>query len=97
MQDRYDRWDDMIRQVAAEARNAAFEEAATAAETYGEVTFEVCTDNILMDPLLHGEAWTEENVRISRDCSIQSTIHSAGYHAATHIAENIRALKTVAP
>jgi hypothetical protein len=84
---------DMTR-TEARIRNRALEEAAKAAEEYGEVTFEVCADNILMDPLLHGEPWTEENIKRSADCQVQSTIHSSGFHAANHIAENIRALKT---
>lgn len=42
-------------------------------------------DNILMDPLLHGEAWTQENVQRSADCSVRSTIHSAQYPASEHL------------
>lgn len=77
----------------ASTRNEALEEAAKLADLYAETTFDICTDNILMDPLLRGAPATEENIARSRECSINSTIHSAGYHAATHIAEQIRLLK----
>jgi hypothetical protein len=76
----------------AAIRREAFEEAAKAAERYGEINFEIVNDNILMDPLLRGQGWSEENVAISRDCSIQSTIHSAKYHACRELAEQFRGM-----
>lgn len=54
-------------------------------KTYGEINFEICSDGILLDPLLRGGAWTEENVKRSDDCSVQSTIHSAKYHACQEL------------
>lgn len=56
---------------------------------YGEVNFEICQDGILMDPLLRGGPWTDENVKRSDDCSNMSTIHSSKYHACREIAELI--------
>ena len=76
----------------AKIRREIIEEIAVMVEEYGEINFETCGDNILMDPLLHGGPWTEENVRISEQCSILSTIHSSKYHACKEIAEQIRAM-----
>lgn len=73
-------------------RREAFDEAARHAEKYGEINFEIVNDNILMDPLLRGKEWSDENVAISRDCSIQSTIHSSKYHACQELAEQLRAM-----
>lgn len=56
---------------------------------YGEVNMEICGDGILMDPLLRGGPWTDENVKLSDDCSIKSTIHSAKYHACQELADAI--------
>lgn len=75
------------------AREEALEQAASEIERYGEINMEACGDNILMDPLLGGREWSPENVAISQDCSIMSTIHSAKYHACQEVAANVRALK----
>lgn len=80
----------MIDLDRASIRKEAFEEAAKLAETYAEVNIEVCGDNIILDPLMHGEPWTPENVRKSKDCQILSAIHSAKYHAGMELAETIR-------
>jgi hypothetical protein len=74
-------------------RREAFEEVAKLCEHYGEINFEICGDGILMDPLLHGKGFTEENIKLSDECSTMSTIHSAKYHACIELAEQIRALK----
>lgn len=77
----------------AAIRREAFEEAAKLCELYGEINFETCGDNIIMDPLLHGQPWTEANVKTSENCSIMSAIHSSKYHASIELAEQIRGLK----
>ncbi len=64
---------------------AALADVVKLAKLYGEENMAICSDNILMDPLLHGHAWTDENVKLSEQCSIHSTIHSAQYHAAEHL------------
>ena len=64
---------------------AALADVVKLAKLYAEENMDICGDNILLDPLLHGEAWTPENMKRSRDCSVASTIHSAQYHAAQHI------------
>ena len=56
---------------------------------YGEVNFEICSDGILLDPLLRGGAWTKENVKRSDDCSNTSLIHSSKYHACVELAAAI--------
>ena len=61
-------------------------------EAYGEVNMEICGDGVLLDPLLHGGPWTDENVKRSDDCTIMSTIHSAKYHACQELIEQIKAL-----
>lgn len=53
--------------------------------TYAEENMRLMGDGILHDPLLHGEPWTEENVKRSDDCSVDSLIHSSKYHAAKDI------------
>ena len=73
-------------------RREAFEEAAQLAELYADTNMEICGDNILLDPLLRGGDWTEANMTRSGECTALSTIHSAAYHAGTHIAEQIRKL-----
>jgi hypothetical protein len=62
-------------------------------EAYGDVNMEICGDGILMDPLLRGGGWTEENVALSDQCSTMSTIHSAKYHACQELLVQIAALK----
>lgn len=54
---------------------------------YAQENWAMCTDGILNDPLLHGEAWTDSNVALSDDCATDSVIHSAKYHAAKDILE----------
>lgn len=68
---------------------AALADVVKLAKLYGDENLSIMGDNIIMDPLLHGEAWTEENVRRSADCSVRSTIHSAQYHASQHLIEAI--------
>lgn len=68
---------------------AALSDVVKLAKLYGEENMSIMGDNILMDPLLHGEAWTETNVKLSADCSVRSTIHSAQYHASEHLIEAI--------
>ena len=72
------------------ARRQALEEAARHCDEYGEINFETCGDNILMDPLLHGGPWTQENVELSDKCSVSSTIHSSKFHACQEIAATLR-------
>ncbi|MCP3732057.1 hypothetical protein M9978_16655 [Sphingomonas sp. MG17] len=64
---------------------AALADVTKLLKLYGDENMTICGDNILMDPLLHGEAWTEENVKRSADCSVRSTIHSSQYHASEHL------------
>jgi len=55
----------------------------------------LCGDAILHDPVLassRGAQITRADVEKSRALQVDGTIHSAGYHAATHIAEHLRAL-----
>ncbi len=79
-------------------RAKALIEAAEFAEFYGEERFRLCGDGILHDPVLdaaiHGKLrdLTEEDFERSRQAQIDSTINSAAYHAATHIAEHLRKL-----
>ncbi len=48
---------------------------------YGDVNFQTCTDNILLDPVLSGKGFTPENIEKSESMQVISTIHSAKYHA----------------
>lgn len=68
---------------------ASLADVVKLAKLYGDENMTICGDNILMDPLLHCETWTEENVKRSADCSVRSTIHSAHYHASEHLIEAI--------
>lgn len=56
---------------------------------YGEINSEICSDGILLDPLLMGEAWTADNIAKSKECQITTTIHSAKYHACQELADSI--------
>jgi hypothetical protein len=71
----------------------ALDDALAVIELYGETNMEACGDGILMDPLLRGGEFTDENMALSRECSIMSTIHSAQYHAAEHLMEALRKLR----
>lgn len=66
-----------------------------AADEYGEINMEICGDGILLDPLLRGGPWTDENVKRSDDCSIMSTIHSSKYHACQELIEQFKAMDPV--
>jgi hypothetical protein len=81
----------------ARGYQAALADVRALIDLYGETNMEACGDGILMDPLLHGGEWTEANVKLSRDCSIMSTIHSAQYHAAQHLLEQLARLTPKEP
>lgn len=74
--------------------NDALERAAAFCEFYAGERMLLCGDGILHDPLLRGEAFTKENMAKSKECSLDSTINSSAYHAATELAAHIRSLKT---
>jgi hypothetical protein len=76
--------------------SAALADVVNLLDLYGEENMMICGDNILLDPLLHGKPFSEENMRQSRDCSIKSTIHSAQYHAAQHLLEQVRSMRVPA-
>lgn len=76
-------------------RADALHEAAEYASFYAEERMRLCGDAILHDPVLsasRGAALTRANLAQSRDMQVDGTINSAGYHAATHIAEHLLAL-----
>lgn len=72
--------------------SAALADVVELAQLYGEENMTICGDNIMMDPLLRGGAATPENMRLSVDCSVRSTIHSAQFHASEHLIKAIEAL-----
>lgn len=74
------------------ARKAALEEAAAYAEFYAEERMAMCGDAILFDPILSGGRFTAANVAKSQELQVDSTINSAGYHAALAIAAHLREL-----
>lgn len=78
-------------------RAAALREAADYAEFYANERMTLCGDSILHDPVLsrasHGKmaGLTVAELERSRQAQIDGTINSAAYHAATNIAEHLRA------
>jgi hypothetical protein len=78
--------------VTCDERTRALREVQAWVRQYGEINFEICGDNILMDPCLHGLGFSPENVAISNECSALSTIHSAKYHACEEIAGHIESM-----
>lgn len=82
----------IARAILAE-RLAERERCAKVAELYSEVSWEKCTDSILLDPVLsnHGRRkLTKADWERAESMAIDGTIASAAYHAANHIASAIR-------
>lgn len=73
-------------------RLSVIEEAAKACEVYAEVNMEICGDNIILDPVLRGEGFSDENMARSESHQNLSLIHSSKYHAANELASLIRNL-----
>jgi hypothetical protein len=76
------------------AYRRAIHDAVEVIKRYGEINMEACGDYILIDPVLHGKGFSDVNIKISDDCSVMSTIHSAKYHACEEVATNVLALLT---
>ena len=74
------------------AARKALEAVGDLVRDYGEINMEIFGDGILLDPLLRGGPWTDENVKLSKDCSTMSTIHSSKYHACQELIEQIKAI-----
>lgn len=86
-------FDEIMEQISRhrhEARKAALEEAAGICEQYAEVNMEICGDNIILDPVLRGEGFSEDNLKRSERHQNLSLIHSSKYHASTELAQAIR-------
>ncbi len=84
---------DADEQAIAKALMAERSRCAAIADAYAEVNWEQCTDSILLDPVLSNKGerpLTQEDWARSEDMSIDGTIHSSMYHAATNIAAAIR-------
>lgn len=75
-------------------REQALAEVVTLIREYGDINFQICSDNILIDPCLRGQGFTAENAAISDTCQMRSTIHSAKYHACQELIAQIEALPT---
>lgn len=87
--------DRLLDAARAEGRAVALVEAADYAAFYGEERLRLAGDSVLHDPVLsaaRGSMVTRADLAQSRDLQIDGTINSAGYHAATHIAEHLREL-----
>lgn len=83
-----------MKSASSTARNDALEEAAAFAEFYGEERMRMATDTILHDPVLAGGRLTLANLEASREQQIEGCINSSAYHAAKHIAEHLRKMKS---
>lgn len=68
---------------------AALSDVTSALRMYSDVNLMMAGDNVILDPLMHGEPATSENIAKSRDCQVLSTIHAAQSHAARHAIETI--------
>ena len=84
----------------AAARREALEEAARIADAFEQENFAMCTDSILLDPVLskfgrrNGHTITAEDWESSESHQVDGTIHSAMAHAARNIAAAIRRFAT---
>jgi hypothetical protein len=68
---------------------AALADVTKLAEVYRDVNSDICSDTILLDPILAGKEPTLEHQRQSRDMMTKGTIHCAQSHAARHLIEAI--------
>ncbi|HWW56395.1 MAG TPA: hypothetical protein VN047_05850 [Sphingopyxis sp.] len=68
---------------------AALADVVELAKIYGEENMKICSDNVLLDPVLRGKVTSPADIQRSGDCSVRSTIHSAQYHASQHLIEAI--------
>jgi hypothetical protein len=75
-------------------RDDALEEAAKFAEFYAEERMRQAEDTIFLDPVLSGASRTRADFEKAKDLMVEGCIHSAAYHAAMHIAEHLRSLKS---
>ncbi|MDE2469557.1 MAG: hypothetical protein KGL35_12625 [Bradyrhizobium sp.] len=75
----------------ARVRREALEQAAQLCDEYADENMRICQDNIVLDPVLHGDLSEAAMIR-GNEMIIDSRVHSSMYHVANNIAAAIRNL-----
>jgi hypothetical protein len=78
--------------AATEAKRAAFDECARAAELYADENIRMAGDTILADPVLNGSDRSPAGFARSERLQIEGAVHAAQHHAGKYLAAVIRAV-----